>query len=286
MRFGWSRSSTAEVADEEPAADPAPYDLAAIELLTTEGRLTGWISTDGERTSDWLNQRDELPIHGLGEVHQGSTELPGMPTAGVDLVERDRIIWAVPPPLPSNRHLRLHRRRMRIQLELEHHEVTGQVHVRPGADAVDAVLRGTRVMVPLTEVEIVSRDDPSDRCALPVVIVNASHVQRVVTDQARRLPEVETAPRTSPTDPRLAALGIADPVAEPVCEPPASATVEPPGPAPGPASAPAARRDKRRRVRRTKQVQAALSTLLEAGVIDISEFQAMRLRLGRPDGPA
>jgi hypothetical protein len=33
-------------------------------------------------------------------------------------------------------------------------------------------------------------------------------------------------------------------------------------------------------------VKAALATLLDAGVIDITEFQAMRARLGKPDGTA
>jgi hypothetical protein len=278
MRFGWSRSSAAEIIDEVPnehvAGGPEPYDLAAIELLTNEGRLAGWISTDGERTSDWLNQHDELPIHGLTERDQAAAEPSSLPTAKVDLVERDRVVWAVPPPLPPNRHLRLHRRRMLVHLELEHHEVSGQVHVRPGADAADAVLRGTRTMVPLTEVEIVSRHDPDDRCHLPVVIVNATHIRRIVTDVRHQLADVtvsDPVPASEPVALRLEALGLDVPVPE---------TARAPVPPPEPASS-AVRASEPGAI---EQAKAALMTLLDAGVIDIAEFQAMRLRLGNPSG--
>lgn len=274
MRFGWSQSSVAEVVDERPDGpghleSPTPYDLAAIELLTTDGRLAGWISTEGERTSDWLNQHDELPIHGLTERDRAAAEPSSLPTSKVDLVERDRIVWAVPPPLPPNRHLRLHRRRMLVHLELEHHEVSGQVHVRPGADAADAVLRGTRTMVPLTEVEIVSRDNPEDRCLLPVVIVNATHVRRIVTDARKQLadaPVADSSPASELVALRLEALGLDVPLPE--------------TPEPTPSAEPATSTVGATEPEAIEQAKAALVTLLDAGVIDIVEFQSMRLRLG------
>ncbi|HEX7068753.1 MAG TPA: hypothetical protein VF295_11260, partial [Candidatus Limnocylindria bacterium] len=111
----------------------------------------------------------------------------------------------------------------------------GQVHVRPGADASDAILRGTRAMVPLTEVEVRSLGDPPEVAQHPVLIVNATHVLRLVSDGPRRQ----------------------EPEPEPVAATPPAASPALPVESPG----------------------HALVVLLEAGIIDVIEFQAMRARI-------
>jgi hypothetical protein len=133
---------------------------------------------------------------------------------------------------------------MRVRIELDGHDVVGQVHVRPGADANDAILRGMRAMVPLTEVEIRSHADPSDCVIRPVLIVNAMHIQRLIADGPRRsTPTTEPSPAAS-----TASLGA--------------------GVAPAAGTAPA------------ESPGHALVVLLEAGIIDVVEFQQMRARLG------
>lgn len=240
MRLGRSRVAAAEVVAYEDERESTPYELAAIELLTVDGRMSGWIATDGARTSDWLNSTDAASIHGL-RPHDATQSAPPFSEAHPSTsVDRDRIVWVVPPPLPANRHLRLHRRRMRVRIELDGYGVVGQVHVRPGADANDAILRGTRAMVPLTDVEVRSQDDPSDCMLYPVLIVNATHVRRLISDGPRR-------------------------VVAPEPEPPAAATTAPDR-APDPVS--------------IESPGHALVVLLEAGIIDVVEFQAMRARIG------
>jgi hypothetical protein len=273
MLFRWGRSTPESL--DIGASEDAPYELAAIELLTTDGRFTGWIATEGDRTSDWLNEHAQVPVHGLAAVanSDGSATSPPAPEAAVaspSHVERGRLIWAVPPPLPSNRHLRLHRRRVLVDLELDEHEVSGQVHVRPGADAADQLLRGTRDLVPLTEVQVVSRRDPGESFSVPVLIVNRQHVRRVVEDRVDAPSHVSAIPASGavdPDDPRLAFLGLVEPD-PPASEAPPTAAEEsePSDPV----------------VSGADDLQHALQLLLDAGVVDVVEFQSFRARITAP----
>lgn len=256
MRLGWSRAAVAEQVegdgqvDRDEQQDSTPYELAAIELLTVDGSMAGWIATEGARTSDWLNGLDHAPIHGLGPRDGAQTAPPSLPIGSPVALERDRIVWVIPPPLPANRHLRLHRRRVRVRIELDDYHVVGQVHVRPGADANDSILRGTRVMVPLTDVEVTTRDEAHAVEFMPVLIVNATHVRRLIADGSH-----STAPARDPA---------------PV--PPATPPVPPP--------TPVAEASEARAPQTPESPGHALVVLLEAGVIDVVEFQQMRARIG------
>ena len=261
MRFAWSRTSDVDAGEGEPSLETAPFELAAVELLTDEGRRVGWIATQGQRTSDWLNANADVPVHGLtASDDEAAVEPPGLPAATPELLARDRIIWAVPPPLPPNRHLRLHRRRQLVNLELDDWEVSGQAHVRPGADATDQMLRGSREMVPLTEVQVISRADRGEGVELPVLIVNRRHVRRVVVDTPHQSaavpPPVETA---APAE--ASTLAVAP-------EPPPDAAPTPVPPAAGGPIESGA-----------DLVHSALMILLETEVIDVVEFQSIRARM-------
>lgn len=263
MRFAWSRASEADAGEGEPSLEVAPYELAAVELLTDEGRRVGWIATQGQRTSDWLNANADVPVLGLTAADdETAVEPPSLPAASPESLARDRIIWAVPPPLPANRHLRLHRRKVLVHLELDDWEVSGQAHVRPGADATDQMLRGTREMVPLTEVQVISRADRGEGVALPVLIVNRRHVRRVVVDTPHQSaavpPPVETA---APVEAAAPAAVAAEP-----------APLDPnQTPVPQAAGAPIESG--------ADLVHSALLILLETEVIDVVEFQSIRARM-------
>lgn len=271
MRFAWNRA-TADDSIQEPSGTPQPTtELAAVQVqLSDDGTRVGWIDTRGQRTSDWLNAMPEVPIHGLAPVDEAAGEPPNAMTSPAESIERDRIVWVVPPPLPPNRHLRLHRRRVLVHLELDDHEVSGQIHVRPGAEAIDQVLRGTRDLVPLTEVQVTSRDGSGEGAALPVLIVNRTHVRRVVEDTphaSAAVPDPVGSTPVDPNDPRLAFLaGIVEPAhAAGDTPPPPEAIVsegsEPTG---------------------IELLHQALALLLEAGLIDVVEFQSIRARIPSP----
>lgn len=278
MRFAWNRA-TADDSSSEPLDGPhatsTEDELSPIQLLLADtGPAVGWIATGGQRTSDWLNaHRDGVPAVGL----TGGDTVPAVaPQAGTpELIEPRRIVWVVPPPLPPNRHLRLHRRRVLVHLQLDEYEVSGQAHVRPGADAVDQVLRGTRDLVPLTEVQIMPAGEPDGGVAVPVLIVNRTHVRRVMEDSPHAsapVPEpVDPAAGDEPVDPRIALLMPQpdDPASEPTAPADEAVADAEPHVEAGDASGLA-------------MLNAALELLLEAGIIDVVEFQSIRARFPRP----
>src|SRR5207248_9291134 len=89
------------------------------------------------------------------------------------------IMFAVPPNLPQGRHLRLHRRVLRVRFQMDGYQLSGRIHVRPGAEVGDYLLRSTRMFVPITDAELVHQRDPQFQRLLPVVIMNARHVSRI-----------------------------------------------------------------------------------------------------------
>jgi len=260
VRVGWlARTPDEERELPEPTSPSAghPFELAAVDLTTTDGRFTGWIATDGERTSDWLNHNDELLVRGLNDIALSAEDAePGLPVSsglGEQRLQPEDVIFVVPPPLPPNRHLRLHRRKVRIHLDVGSYRVVGQLHVRPGASAGDYVLRSSRNMVPLTEVELLHTAEPEFRRLLPVVIINARHVTRMQEAEQRGRPLLTSA---------HARLG----------------PVEAPTPKPAPAQADAPQPDTAR-PRVTPDAMAALRLLLDAGLLDVTEFQVKRAEL-------
>ena len=286
MRFAWTRATADDTSPDRAPTETAPDELAAVELLTDEGRRVVWIATRGKRTSDWLNAHAEVPVHGLTDAAAADdVAAPSAPPNGEPiLLERSKIVWAVPPPLPANRHLRLHRRRVLVHLELDEWEVSGQAHVRPGADATDQVLRGTRELVPLTEVQVVSRADPKNGFAAPVLIVNRRHVRRVGEDTPHVSAAVpDPAGPADPTDPSAAAAAEpAPPPAPAPTVPVGEADQAPSGPVSDPTRAAAEAPAETPIESGADLVQAALAVLLEVGVIDVVEFQSIRARIPAP----
>jgi hypothetical protein len=275
MRFAWNRATAEETSELPPdgaseVVPPAEDDLGTVELLTESGSVAGWIATEGQRTSDWLNALDEVPIHGLVDGESGLPSIADATNGPPAMVPRADIIWVVPPPLPPNRHLRLHRRRLLVHLELDEHQISGQVHVRPGADPVDQVLRGTRDLVPLTEAQVVSKTDPEQGMIMPVLIVNRRHVRRVAEDMAHAsaaVPDpIGVAADGEPLDPRIAWLVASDATAEEPAAEVGDVAVE----------------DEALEVPEVSGVEllnSALALLLEAGMIDVVEFQSIRARI-------
>jgi hypothetical protein len=290
MRFAWNRATVDDPSVEPSDSERPPVaELAAVDLLLADGvRRVGWIDAGGQRTSDWLNSGPQVAVFGLAAPDEVPADAPDAATATPAALERGRIVWVIPPPLPPNRHLRLHRRRMLVHLELDDHDVSGQVHVRPGADAIDQVMRGTRDLVPLTDVQVVSRRDRADGMALPVLIVNRHHVRRVVQDAphvSAPVPDpVDTTAVGDALDPRLAWLVPVEPPApselphEPAAGPVAMAPAPSDAVDPSKAADPSEANDPSG----IELLNAALALLLEAGVIDVVEFQSIRARLPAP----
>jgi hypothetical protein len=260
MRFRRAIDGARQLPDVGEAAIPAlsavsaadAYELSAIDLYMTDGRRRGWAATNGRRTSDWLNAADPLPVHGVTAVDIGEPPDVLPPAAGaaggeVSQVAVDDVVFVIPPPLPPNRHLRLHRRKVHVRVHVGNAMISGQAHIRPGAQAGDHIFRSGRRFVPLTDAEVVL-DDGSAAWALPVVIINAasvSEIHGIEEPQATPMPARLPAPAQLVGSPGESESGAA----------PASMTS------------------------RGTILLTALELLLAEGVIDLVEFQAKRAKL-------
>lgn len=200
----WRQSRSNEVAPppaEEPATPVWPV-LAELEVYTRTQRLLGWIAPEGERTSDWMNRGHELELLNPVEVPMAAprpviAEPEGTPRR--QRVSVTDVVFAVPPSLPPGRHLRLHRRIIRIHFDMEGYDLSGRIHVRPGAEVGDYLLRSSRVFVPITDVELTRLAEPAFSRTVPVVIVNSRHVSRLHLVEGRASSYATEAVPVTPT---------------------------------------------------------------------------------------
>lgn len=257
----------AEVDASAPASAAEEYELSAIDLyMTAGGHRRGWVATNGRRTSDWLNATDPLPVRGATAVEaaEPDTTPPSVDPGGADveLVPSDEILFVIPPPLPSNRHLRLHRRRVHIKVRIGYATIAGQAHIRPGAEVGEHIFRSGRRFVPLTDVEVLLKDDAA-AWLLPVVIINSAAVTKISGIEEKQAITAPTPAVAGPTQP--AEGSMAAPLA-----PVPPTTGELPLPAEPALESLASR---------TTVLLTALELLLAEGVIDIVEFQTKRAGL-------
>jgi hypothetical protein len=199
MTLAWARGKGRASPQPDPEAPVWPV-LAELEIYTPDRRLVGWIAPEGERTSDWINRANELEL--LGAIETGLADArpevqePGAGATRVRLPTSE-IMFAVPPSLPQGRHLRLHRRVLRVRFQLDGYQLSGRIHVRPGAEVGDYLLRSSRTFVPITDAELVRQREPEFSRMLPVVIMNVRYVSRIHLVDGT--PEPPPAPIEPPT---------------------------------------------------------------------------------------
>ncbi|MDQ2941686.1 MAG: hypothetical protein M3R05_05800 [Chloroflexota bacterium] len=182
MHLGWLSNPRTSLSSVDGTGSPNPFELSVIDLVTSSGRLMAWIVSNGRRTSDWLNEGHTLRVRGSQRIEMDDTQAvpPPTPTGSEEQqIEAADVLFVIPPPLPANRHLRLHRRRVHVELQLNGFVISGQAHVRPGAEVGRHIFQSGRRFVPLTDVELVSTGEPTFSWSLPVVIINSGHVQEI-----------------------------------------------------------------------------------------------------------
>lgn len=245
MHLGWLTNNRTSLTSVDGTGGSDPFELSVIDLVTVSGRLMAWIVSNGRRTSDWLNEGDMIRVRGSQPITLEDTQAVPPPTptdSEEEEIEAADVLFVIPPPLPANRHLRLHRRRVHVELQLKGFVISGQAHVRPGAEVGRHIFHSGRRFVPLTDVELVSTTEPGFSWTLPVVIVNASHIEEI--------------------------RGVA--LAQPIEESTAAVVDEVLAQTAVPEEAPSSR---------NAILVTALELLLEAGVIDLVEFQEKRAAL-------
>lgn len=173
-------------------------DLAPIELYTADARIVGWIAADGRRVTDLLNEQGELRLWrpSPGPLRDSAVDTTEASGDDADVAGRadgpggpgewqalptDRVIVAMPPEWRASRQLRLHRRLRRAAMVAGPFNITGNLHMAPGAEiGMHVITRGPR-WLPLTDAYILHTGDPPFEHVVSVAIVNTAHVGQIVS---------------------------------------------------------------------------------------------------------
>ena len=185
MTFWNWRRGPGPMASEGNAAIASAPDLAPIELYTADSRIVGWLAPQGQRVTDLLTGRDELrlwrpspgPLDQTGPPDPRDAE--GGENGEWESVATARVILAMPPEWRASRQLRLHRRLRRAALAAGPFNVTGNVHLPPGGDIGQHLLRSHRFL-PLTDAYLLHDGEPPFEHVVSVVLVNTAHVTTIV----------------------------------------------------------------------------------------------------------
>jgi hypothetical protein len=131
--------------------EPVAGGLPLVELWTAEGRRTVAIDPGGSRVTDLLNGDPILKAVVIDAAHDNSPAslVPGAQHAWRDL-DIDEVLLAFPPPQPTDPRRRLHRPPQLIELRIGPFEVSGSVHVPPGAQAAGFLFRKGGRFEPVT----------------------------------------------------------------------------------------------------------------------------------------
>lgn len=186
MTFWNWRRSTGTAASAGSAAVAMSPELAPIEIYTADARIVGWISSNGRRVTDLLNEQDELhlwrPSPGPIEAPAGAPapESPAPDDGEWQTLPAASVVLAMPPEWRAARQLRLHRKLRRVAVSAGPFSVTGNLHLAPGAEfGPNLLARGPRFM-PLTDAYLLHNADPPFEHVVSVVIVNTAHVTQMV----------------------------------------------------------------------------------------------------------
>lgn len=188
--WNWRRTSTGAAPSGATAAAAVltGNDLAPIELYTADARIVGWISANGQRVTDLLNDNDELhlwrpspaPMSEPVDHNAGEPIVVAEDAGEWQSIVTEQLVLAMPPEWRAARQLRLHRKLRRVALSAGPFSVTGNLHLAPGIEATDySVVRGRRFL-PLTDAYLLHNGEPPFEHVVSVVIVNTAHITQLV----------------------------------------------------------------------------------------------------------
>jgi hypothetical protein len=160
------RATRATGVDGSTARQTTPT-VEPIQVFTAGRHLDGWIVATHERITDVLNARQTIRIC-LD------------PTADTwETIDRDDVLLVAPPDRFSDPQRRIHRRKHGLVALVGPYVVTGLAHLQPGVPLDPYLLRTRQHFLPMTEVSVTSRIDPTMEQRLPVVIVNVRNLMEL-----------------------------------------------------------------------------------------------------------
>ena len=158
-----SRATGSQLSAGSAALDPAPH-LESISVFTTKGSFEGWIVAAEQRVTDLLNEHPQLRICLDAAADKWET------------IDREAILFVAPPARATNPQRRISRRKNRLVALVDSYVVTGTAHIQPGTTLDPYLLRRQARFLPLTDVWVTHRTDPTVEFSRPVLIVNTMNL--------------------------------------------------------------------------------------------------------------
>jgi len=173
---------------------------------------------------------------------------------------------------------------------MDGYQLSGRIHVRPGAEVGDYLLRSTRTFVPITDAELVRQREPEFARMLPVVIMNVRYVSRIhlmdgspeppltpaepapVTDEAPRAGDSSLVPAV-PVRPSAPPAFMPNMAAAPILPSPAAPTT------PASQPAPFTFNDIEPMEGSVHRALSELAALRRDGLVNEAEFEAKRAEI-------
>ena len=158
MGFLRSRPADEDAESEERTADRDP-----VAIFRADGIEECSIVRSSARLSDQLNSG--APLHVLSAVGAWAA------------VDSDLVLAIAAPPRAEPSPNRMARRRHVLELTAGPYEITGTVHMPPGADPARYARAAALRWLPMTNATIATQGN-TDAFAVDVLLVNLDHVTR------------------------------------------------------------------------------------------------------------
>jgi len=155
---------------ERASAGPPPVTLVELTHNAADCVARGRLALTAERVTDLMNERAEYEfVDAFVQSFQDEDQMP----VSTLIIARDEILAVGVTGPRGDPSRRKRTRALPVQLRVGRYDVSGNIHVVPGADAVSGFGRG-RIMVPLTEATI-AYDSAGERflTCVGTILVNA-----------------------------------------------------------------------------------------------------------------
>lgn len=123
-----------------PVRAQARPERVEIEVFTADGSGRVGIDLEADRMTDLLNRASHLLVWD-----------PAAPGGEPVELATDTVLLVIPPVQLTDHRRRLHRLRQALRIRIGPYDVTGHLHVPPGAQAGGYLMRVNARFVPLTD---------------------------------------------------------------------------------------------------------------------------------------
>lgn len=168
---------------------PTTAGLAVVEFWTADQRVTVGMELGQDRVTDLVNRVVTIRVVPFDVPPADLSQRVDMP-AGAEWADLEvgEALLIFPPPHVTDPQRRLHRPKQPVDIAIGPFEVSGAVHIPPGAQAAGFLFRQTTRFSPITGATVRDTREPGFELRADVVLVNLRQV-RIIRDVGEPQPD-------------------------------------------------------------------------------------------------